>query len=654
MKLSIIIVSYNVRYFLEQCLHSVITAGKNLPMEVFVVDNASVDGSVKMVKEKFPTVHCIANADNVGFSKANNQAIRLATGEYILLLNPDTVIETDTFTRICGFMDAHPDAGGLGVKMVDGTGRFLPESKRGLPTPGVAFAKIFGLSKLFPHSRTFNRYHLGHLDKEKTHQVDVLSGAFMLVRKTALDKTGLLDEAFFMYGEDIDLSYRITQAGYKNYYFPETRIIHYKGESTRKGSLNYVFIFYNAMIIFAKKHFSKQNARLFSFLINLAVYFRAFLSVIHRLVLNVLSPLLDFLLIYSGMLLLARYWEHAVKYPYGGHYPNELYLLVLPVYILIWLKAIYLSGGYDKPVRPMKSALGIALGTVFILIIYALLPESMRYSRLLTLLGSVWAIAATLIVRYGLHLAGNPNFRIRKSANLRFLIAGCHDEATRVEAILRKAMPEAGFIGLVNAAGESSDPNGFIGPVHRLKDIIAIYAIDEVIFCAKDIPAEDIIDHMSELQGSEVSFKIAPPESLSIIGSNSINTAGDLYVIDINAINTPMNRRIKRIFDLIASVFLFVSLPVLVFLVPQPHIFLLNLLKVLAGLRTWTGYHPMPVHEHKLPMIKPSVLYATDVISGNVPEEDTIHRMNLLYARNYNLTNEIRILFAGIRRLGRK
>ncbi|HOP13527.1 MAG TPA: glycosyltransferase family 2 protein, partial [Lentimicrobium sp.] len=243
MKLSVVIVNYNVKYFLEQCLHSVEAAIRDLDAEVFVVDNNSVDGSVEMVREKFPRIRLIANTVNTGFSVANNQAIRESSGEYVLLLNPDTVVELDTFTRSVEFMDAHPDAGGLGIKMVDGSGKYLPESKRGLPTPAVAFYKIFGLSALFPKSKIFGQYHLGYLDRDQTHVVDVLAGAYMMLRRETLEKTGLLDETFFMYGEDIDLSYRITKAGYKNYYYPGARIIHYKGESTKKSSINYVFVF---------------------------------------------------------------------------------------------------------------------------------------------------------------------------------------------------------------------------------------------------------------------------------------------------------------------------------------------------------------------------------------------------------------------------
>ena len=300
MILSVIIVNYNVRYFLEQCLFSVRKALLNLEIEVFVVDNNSVDGSCQMVREKFPDVKIIENKKNYGFSYANNQAIRLSSGKYVLLLNPDTVVQEDTFRHVITFMETHPEAGGLGIKMIDGKGNYLPESKRSLPTPVVAFYKIFGLSRLFPGSKTFNRYHLGFLNPEEMHEVEVLAGAFMLLRKSALDKVGLLDEDYFMYGEDIDISYRLLKGGYKNYYYPGTAIIHYKGESTRKSSINYVQVFYRAMIIFARKHFTHKNASIFSMLINLAIYFRAFTAIMSRLVKIAFLPVCDAIIIFTG------------------------------------------------------------------------------------------------------------------------------------------------------------------------------------------------------------------------------------------------------------------------------------------------------------------------------------------------------------------
>ncbi|NVO18133.1 MAG: glycosyltransferase [Bacteroidetes bacterium] len=654
MKLSVIIVNYNVRYFLEQCLHSVREASKGLEVEVFVVDNASVDGSVKMVGEKFAGTHCIANTENVGFAKANNQAISIAKGEYILLLNPDTVIETDTFSKVIGFMDQHPDAGGLGVKMVDGKGNFLPESKRGLPTPVVAFYKIFGLSRLFPHSPRFNKYHLGYLDKNKTHKVDVLSGACMLVRKSILDSIGYLDEQFFMYGEDIDLSYRIVKAGFCNYYFPETRIIHYKGESTKKGSLNYVFVFYNAMIIFAKKHFSPQNARVFSIFINLAIYFRASLSVAFRVLRKAFLPLIDMLFTFAGIFALARYWELKVIYPNGGHYPVEFYSFILPGYLIAWLLAVYFSGGYDRPVKIWKSLQGMATGTVIILVIYALLPAQFRFSRMLTIFGAAWGMISMSGIRLILHLLNIQEYRFGVGQSKRFVIVGEDEESHRVADLLKKALNNPGFIGLVKSGNGLVDKNGFLGNLSQVQEIIKVYSIDEVIFCARDVPAQVIIDQMAALQGLEVDFKIAPPESLSIIGSNSINTAGDLYVIDINSINKVNNRRNKRVFDVITSLALLISYPVTAFIVKDPANFLLNILKVLAGARSWSGYAPVVAHDNKLPGIRAGILHPTDAFGKTGLDEQSVQRLNILYARDYHLLGEFRIIFKGFRNLGRK
>lgn len=285
-KISIVIVNYRVKYFLEQALRSVRAALTAHPMEaeIFVVDNHSQDDSLDYLAPRFPEVRFIANTENVGFARANNQAMELATGQYVLLLNPDTVVAEDTLHEVCQFMDSHPDAGGVGVKMLDGNGRFLPESKRGFPTPWVSFCKIFGLSALFPHSRLFGRYHLKYLSPDECHQIDILSGAFMFMRRATLDKSGLLDESFFMYGEDIDLSYRLVLAGYHNYYLP-TPIIHYKGESTKKGSLRYVRIFYEAMLIFFEKHYPHYSKGYY-LAVKFSIFFRALLAAAHRIVLR--------------------------------------------------------------------------------------------------------------------------------------------------------------------------------------------------------------------------------------------------------------------------------------------------------------------------------------------------------------------------------
>ena len=278
MKLSVVIVNYNVKYFLEQCLRSVSAAADGLDVEVVVVDNASSDGSCDYLEPQFSNVKFIRNKDNRGFARANNQAIAATTGEYVLLLNPDTIVAKDTFRQFIYFMDSHPDAGGAGAYMLRTDGTFAPESRRGLPTPFVAFCKMSGLSSLFPTSRTFGRYYMGYIDKEQKSRIEIISGAFMFLRRKALDKAGLLDEDFFMYGEDIDLSFRLLKAGYNNYFIPE-RILHYKGESTEKSSYRYVYTFYQAMQLFFNKHFSHYSL-LFSLPVNIAIWCRAAMAYI--------------------------------------------------------------------------------------------------------------------------------------------------------------------------------------------------------------------------------------------------------------------------------------------------------------------------------------------------------------------------------------
>jgi GT2 family glycosyltransferase len=281
MKISVVIVSYNVKYLLEQCLLSVNRAVAGMEAEIFVVDNNSADGSVAYLRPKFPGILFIENASNPGFATANNQAIRQCRGEYVLLLNPDTVIGESCIRTLCFFMDEHAGAGGAGVKMINAHGAFLPESKRSFPSPWVSFCKLSGLARLFPSSRWLARYSLPYLSPDKEHMVDVLSGAFMLLRRGALDKAGLLDEAFFMYGEDIDLSYRMVLNGYRNYYIPE-RILHYKGESTKRGEMSFVKNFYGAMLIFYKKYYPGSGLAV-SLIIRLAVGLKVSVAAFSRI-----------------------------------------------------------------------------------------------------------------------------------------------------------------------------------------------------------------------------------------------------------------------------------------------------------------------------------------------------------------------------------
>lgn len=637
-------------------MHSAKKALHGVDGEIFVVDNNSIDGSPEMIRSRFPDVKLIENKKNLGFSAANNQAIRQSRGDYILLLNPDTVVEEDTFSKTIAFMDEHPEAGGLGVKMIDGSGKFLPESKRGLPSPSVAFYKISGLSKLFPKSKTFGKYHLGYLDKNEIHEVEILSGAFMMIRKSALDKTGLLDEDYFMYGEDIDLSYRILKAGYKNYYFPGTKIIHYKGESTKKSSVNYVFVFYRAMAIFARKHFSEQNAKLFSLLINIAIYIRATAAVISRFISRVLMPFTDAALIFAGMFLLKEYWEKNIKFIDEGYYPSEFMQIAVPAYILVWIISIFFSGGYDKPVNISKIVRGIATGTIIILVIYALLPESFRFSRALILLGAAWAAIAAVSLRLILHFLNPKEMGLAGSRKKKMIIVGNEPEAKRILSLLKLAETDTTFIGFVTPSenGISKNEGEFsyyhLGNSNQMNDIINVYNVDEVIFCAGDVSSAQIIEKMYTANGRNIEYKIAPPESLYIIGSSSVDNPGELYLIDINSITKKENQRKKRIFDLLVSLILLMISPVLLFCVKSPYQFIGNIFRVLSGKLSWVSINKSFSNID----IKPGVLTPEDSIKKINIDDQIKQKLNNIYAKDYKVNNDLQIVLKGLRWLGRK
>lgn len=282
MDLTVVIVSYNVSALLRQCLKTLNRAKQTINCEIYVVDNNSTDGSCSVVRQEFPDVDLIENNTNIGFSAATNQALRLAKGRYILLLNPDTLLEENSLSGCIGFMESHPDAGALGVKMVNGKGEYLPESKRCLPSVSSAFFKSFGLSFFFPKSKLFNKYYLAEVGMDETAQTGVISGAFMFIRREILERTGLLDEDYFMYGEDVDMSYRILEAGYHNYYFPQVKVIHFKGCSTSRQNYDDIANFYKAMRIYLAKRVSEGKFRFWSLLIIPGIYFRESLALLNR------------------------------------------------------------------------------------------------------------------------------------------------------------------------------------------------------------------------------------------------------------------------------------------------------------------------------------------------------------------------------------
>jgi len=641
-RLSIIIVNYNVKHFLEHCLLSVYRALPNIDAEVFVVDNQSTDGSVEMVREKFPQVLLTANTNNVGFARGNNQAVRQATGEYILYLNPDTIVAEDCFEKCLDFMDANPEVGALGPKLIDGKGIFLPESKRGFPSAWVAFCKISGLSSLFKNSKRFNQYHQGFLPENEINEVNVLVGCFMLCRKKVIDKVGSFDETYFMYGEDIDLSYQINKGGYKNVYFPETTVIHYKGESTKKGSLNYVRMFYKAMIIFAKKNFAGGQKGLYVFLITLAIYFRGIIAFFRRLFSIFSLPLLDSIILLGSLAGMLSLWKSYVK-------PDTTYsMTVLGIffftYLLSWIGSIFFSGGYDKPYKAAHVLRGMLVGSIIILTIYALLPEGYRFSRGITVLGGLMGTLAILFSRTILQRLGVKSVQGEDQLNKQTIIVGHADEEKEIKTLIEQAGIHKNFIGAVSPTEEKF--NYQITSIDKLKPITHLYRAGEIIFSQYHLSFKEIIAQI-EAMGENYDYKIHSFGTDSIIGSNSKNTAGDLYTTEaIYNISSPASKRNKRVVDILFSLFFILFLPILIWFVKDKRSYFKYCLLTLEGDRTFVGYD-----DPQFPELKAHIFPVyTPVPDFFIPTENIEH-LNWMYAKDYSPWWDVKIIWENWRRL---
>ena len=620
MKLSVIIVSYNVEHFLAQCLISVERAIANFSdqtpstasqIDVFVVDNISVDGTCDMVKERFPWVTLIENSENVGFSKANNQAIHISNAEYVLLLNPDTVIQEDTFTKCISFADENPKLGGMGVPMFDGSGTYLPESKRGIPTPWASLCRISGLFRLAPKSKNLNNYYAGHLSADENHKIDVLSGAFMWMRKSALDEVGVLDEDFFMYGEDIDLSWRIVKGGWENHYFTGTRIIHYKGESTKKGSLNYVSIFYKAMLIFAAKHFEGSQARSFNFLIRLAIYFRALISVLRRIVTRMAWPLLEGVFLQIGLFLLLSFYANYSGIQYDPYATN----VAMVIYSSVWVFFLWVCGGYDKPWIPRRVMRGIAAGSIVLVACYGLLPEEYRFSRAILILGAIWFSAVVIFGRITL-----GGWRLGAKPKSRLLVAG-EDESRSMKQLLESIELREG----ISEATHVIRPN----EISTIVDVLRVHSIGEIVFSGRDVRSEDIITVLASLVDKTVVCRIAWTDDGYVMGSGG---PGPDPVTELDrAIYGPSARRSKRIFDLFSSFILLLVFPLL--FVFKRSDWIAYSFWVFLGKSTWVGLDG--VHKQS----RPSIIYAVENDDDRVKE-----RLNLAYARKYNWFEDLKLV----------
>lgn len=635
MKVSVVIVSYRVKAFLEQCLRSVEASLVGVDSEIWVVDNASHDGTAEMVQSLFPSVHWIENQENVGFSKANNQALERAQGEYLLVLNPDTVMAEGTIQACIQAMADHPHWGALGIRMIDGTGKYLPESKRGLPTPWVSLCKMTGLTALFPTSRWFSGYYMGNLSPMEVHEVEILAGAFMFVRRDAYLKVGGLDEAFFMYGEDIDWSHRFHLAGYATGYLPHPALLHYKGESTKHGSLNYVKVFYGAMSIFVRKHFSGQYAWMFHLLILAGIQLKSVLSVIRRGLKFTWMPAMDAAVLYAGHSYLANYWESNHRFITGGSYPDMYFLGIIPMYAALVMVGMVLRDAYRKPVTAARLWGGILTGSALLWVTYALLPEHLRFSRALLALGTVWALMALPLWRWVAgKLLNNPVMVGTSTERPIVWVIGATADVVRQR--LEGAFPHALAIHY----------NPSI-PVDQIPVRAQALGYTDVVLCHPGIAFENQLKCLEPLHQLGIEVHLMQRPDGALIGSEGAATKGHVYEGN-PALAQPAVQREKRRFDILFSWLMLFAWPVVLVSASVPRERFKWAWKVIHHRATWVGY-PSGLAKESLPHLPES--FATCWLGDATMEDPALMMQSAqLYAAGYTTALDFKILLRGWRK----
>jgi GT2 family glycosyltransferase len=642
--LSIVIVNYNVKEFLTQCLESIYRSKTEYTFEVIVVDNASADSGESRILKAFPEVRWIANTENIGFGRANNQGFEAAKGTYTLILNPDTVVQEDTLEVCIDYLMSHPEVGGLGIKGIDGTGQFLPESKRGLPTPMTALWKITGLSRIFTKSSFFARYHMGHLDPDGNHKVDILVGCFMMVPTALLREVGGFDPRYFMYGEDIDLSYELLKTGHENHYISDSQIIHYKGESTKRGSLNYVKMFYQAMIIFARKQFSGSSALAYTLLIYVGIYLRAGLALLARLAKSAATPIIDILLLAFTLDQLKTYWEHNHRFINGGSYPDTYTYYVQGSYILFWLLALALSGVYTKNTRPAVIARSMTIATLVIGFFYGLLPEGLRFSRALLLLGGLAGITMLILWRSIIGLLTGKHLFTLPVQRPRMLYLG--SDAGRES--LQKLLTENGIVPAFFLQDMASD-NGAVD-LEKLEAKIQLYNINECVVESTARPASVLMQIMSVL-GTQTNVKSLVTSGPYIVGSNSSLNQGETYGLGQFNVADANYRRQKRLLDITLTLLLILTLPLSLTLAAiagraKGYINWLTYSgKIIAGKATLVGYTTEAAAKNHLPILPPPIFDIATGIPKVLNVSQSVSALVTNYAKEAELKSDLRQLW---------
>lgn len=659
-QLSIIIVHYRVPFFLEQCLFSIERASVDLRVEVLVVNNDESPNSLDFIQSKFPEVQFFHFGENLGFSKGCNRALQVAKGEYILFLNPDTLLQEGTLRNCLHFFSTPPQQsiGALTVHMTDGKGVYLPESKRAVPDARTAFFKMCGLHKLFPQSSYFARYYLGHLPQDGTHPIEVLCGAFMMIPRTVLQKVGSFDEQFFMYGEDIDLSYRILQAGFHNYYLGKEKIIHFKGESTKKGSLNYVRLFYSAMDIFVQKHYTGAKGKWFQFFLRGGILFRAAAAIGKRWIQTLALPVVDLALTYGAYRMAFFFWQKWMR-PETRYLPEHI-ATGAAVTALVLLVVFVFSGWYDKKLRMQntpQALMGVVVGS---LTIYSLFPENWRFSRGMVLLASATAVVCAFLWRIVLLKRSQKSFFQENKGPQHILLIGEKQDANSVKLKWSDQWKALDKTCLIDEWPERvKEEIAIEDSVHSIQEKIQQYPVSEVVYSVGKMKMKAVQAIIRQLRKEEIQCWITHTESNSLVSSESAHKSGESFgnYADTILYSDPAAQRSKRLFDVVSSLLLLLSAWVWLFYSRKQMskvnrgLALRRCWWVFTGQYTWVGAS----HPKFQPQIKKQGVLCT---AGTIPESllalSATERLNndVHYLKNQHYKLDLIILWRNLRWLG--
>jgi O-antigen biosynthesis protein len=672
---SVIVVNYNVRDFLEQTLRSVFRASDGLDVEVIVVDNNSIDHSVEMVRSEFPGVRVIANDRNVGFGAANNQAIRESLGRYLFILNPDTIVREDTLRTMVDFMDSRPEAGAVGCKILNPDGTFALESRRAFPTPSVALYRMLGLGRLFPHSPRFGRYNMTHLPIDQVAEVDALSGSCMLVRSASLSLSrkeaenlkalgvdpalapgdgsgaGLFDEDFFMYGEDLDWCFRIQKSGWKIFYTPDTQIVHYKGECTRKGDLRYVRLFYGAMLQFTQKHLNDRYSKVFALAIRAGIMLRAGLSAVNRAAVRSWLPALDTLVIWLCVAA-AGYLRTGEDFVEG----LRLYAGVAVGYALLTTASIGFFGGYRTAHRRRVGP--VYMGAVLGLLASATLSffiKDIAFSRLVLGIGFLAAGSLLPAIRVGLYLR-------RRRTERNAIFVGPADEAERLQRMLSGHLrPPFRLMGYVSdGAPQAPTFVEHLGGTGKLRDLARLKGADEIVFAGEGISKDVTFRLMQHLRDLDLHFRILAEGRDHVIGKASVQELGAPMLEAAGsrgALRSPVQRRLFEIMIAIAGLLILPAVAAIASVGTAVHAASVSrkirgLTKVLSGDLALIGLDPADDSEELRSLgLRPGLVTIPEALPSTSRSKEERLGAYAFYVRNQSAGLDREILLRALRNL---